>query len=202
MPSATLSTVISRVLDEIYRDNLTAQATTALQSAIRHYERYPWWPKEERAYATLVAGQEYYALPDRFQKVDSFTVTVNGSTTPLTQRTFEQIDRWQESSATGTPTDFAIYDKQIRLFLIPDQSGTLNIAYSARLADLAGTDDNDWTNHAEELIRRRAEADLAFSILRDTEAYTGFKAMEREVLQGIVTEHALRVSTGKTRKRR
>lgn len=204
MPTATFSTIINRVLDDLFRDDLTAQATTALQTAIRQYESYPWWPKEERAYTTTVDGQEYYALPLDFQKIDTLRINVGSAEYPLYQRTWEQIDLWQDSTSayTGRPSDFCIFDEQLRLYPIPDGAYTMTMGYSARLADLAAGDNNAWTNHAEELVRRCAEADIAYSILRDVEAYQVFRGMESKAKAAVIREHTMRVMRGKGRKRR
>lgn len=200
MPSATFDTVVSRILDDVYRTDLTAQSQTALRAAIRHYESKPWWPTEART--SIAVTSEYVTLPVEAKKINH--VTINNGTVKYTvyRRTFNEIDDWQEASSTGLPTDYCLYNNELRMYPIPDSTYTLNLALDMRLPELTGSAANAWTVHAEELVRRRAAADIAFSILRDAEAFQGFKLLEKEALQAVVSEHTQRVMTGYTRRRR
>lgn len=210
MSSQTLSTIISTMLgDDLFRTDLTAEATRALQTAIKHYEREIWWFQEQRANASTVADQEYYALPSDFGSLDSLVIDVGGSTSnkyPLFQRTQEQIDRWQQggTGTSGRPTDFALYDRQLRLWVIPDDAYSLTLSYRANnLSDsTTAAASNIWTNIADELIRWRADSIVAFSVLQDAQRAAGFKVQEKEAYDALRSEHNRRVTTGHTRKRR
>lgn len=202
MASATMSTIIAQVLDDLYRTDLTSQATTAIIDAVKHYERKPWWFMEERATSSTVAGQEYYALPADFGVMDSLVINIGSTKYPLTRRSQEQIDDWAEVSATGAPTDYALYDQQIRLWLVPNDTYTMTMSYRAKLPELTAAASNAWTNICGELIRRRAAADLAFTILQDADRAAGFVALANDLYRELRSEHNQRVMPSHTRKRR
>lgn len=121
---------------------------------------------------------------------------------PLIRRTYEQIERWQENGTTGRPTDYALYDKQIRLWVIPDDAYTLNLSYRAKLDELTAGSSNAWTTIGGELIKRRAEANVALNVLQDRNRAGDFKLQEQDLLRELRSEHARRVMTGYSRKRR
>lgn len=202
MPSATLHTVVERILDDLFRTDLTAQATTALQGAIRHYDSYPWWFTQEIGTIVTVADQQYYDLPDDFGALASITITRDRTTYPLRSRTQEQLDAFTDIDHTGQPVDYAIFDERLRLWPIPDDVYTATLSYRIRLPEISEGEANAWTNVAEELIRRRAEADVAYSVLRDAEAYQIFKVMEQDALSALRRENMARVATGYTRRKR
>lgn len=200
------STLVNRVLDDIDRQgSLTSQAQTAIQTAIDHYEGTRFYFNQERATAQTVNEQEFYPLPDDVLDIDVLSITVNGYTYKLNRRTYEQIEDWhvQASTSTGQPSDYAIYNQQIRFYPIPDKDGyTLTLSYAKRLSALSNdTDSNAWTGVAEELIRSRTDADLSFRILQDEKRAVGFKAFEQDAYQRLVSESNRRMMTGRTRKR-
>ena len=199
-----LGTMENRIADELNRTDMTSHARTAILTAVKHFEGERFWFSEERATASTVASQEWYDLPTDFRGVDSITVTINNNAYPLIERTYNELEDWNISSSTytGYPTDFAIYNDQLRLYPIPNDAYTLTISYIKNLSSLAtATDTNAWMVEAEELIRSRAESDVCMRVIRDFERAQGFKLLEQEALKRLLRESNRRTSTGFTRRR-
>ena len=59
----------------------------------------------------------------------------------------------QSATYTGYPTDYALYDEQIRLYPIPNGTYTLTLSYQKQLDGLAGeADTNEWMIDGEERL--------------------------------------------------
>jgi len=198
-------TMTSRILDDMNRTDLTSQAQSAIKSAIAFYENRRFWFLEQRPTSNTVAGQEFYGLPSDFLDSDSLVLEVNNWTYPLHERRYNVLEDWFVKSATftGYPTDYAIYDKQIRLYPIPNSDTyTFTLSYYKRLSSLGSdSDTNDWMTEGEELIRRRAEWTLNSGKLRDYDAAQACKMLEQEALLQHERLTRARLLTGHTKKR-
>ncbi len=204
---STYGTVRNRILSDLNRtspNDLTSSVETEIQTAIAFYERRRFWFLEGRATAETIVGQEYYALPEDFRDDDSLTITVNGNTYPLMKRTYENLEQWfvQTASFTGQPSDYAIYDEQIRLYPVPNGQYTLKLSYYKQLSTLeAESDTNAWMVEGESLIRSRVEWLLFARKLRDYDAAQACKAVEAEELEQHEKLTRARLMTGHTKRR-
>ena len=203
---STFGTVRNRILSDLNRtsaNDLTSSVETEIKTAIAFYERRRFWFLEARATATTVDGQEYYALPDDFRDDDSLVITANGSTFPLMKRTYDVIESWfVQESTKGTPSDYAIYDEQIRLYPIPNGQYVLTLSYYKQLAELQSEEaTNAWMDEAEGLIRSRVEWTMFARKLRDFDAAQACKVLEQEELEQHEKLTRARLMTGKTKKR-
>ena len=197
-------TLTTEVLDDLKRSDLTAQAQTKIKSAIKYYERRKFWFLEQRSTTTLVDGQEYYGLPADFRDESSLVITVNNWTYPLNKRTYEILEAWFVKSATftGYPTDYAIYDEQLRLYPIPNGAHVMTLSYYKQLATLsAATDANAWTSEGAELIKARAEKVLYAQTIRDQKSSTFMAGIEKEELTQHESLTNTRLMTGHSKKR-
>ena len=198
------ATLTSEVLDDLKRSDLTAQAQTKIKNAIKFYSRRKFWFLEQRSTTTLIDGQEYYGLPADFRDESSLVITVNNWTYPLNKRTYEILEAWFVKSATftGYPTDYAIYDEQLRLHPIPNGSHVMTLSYYKELPVLgAGTDSNAWTDEGSELIKARAEKILYAQTIRDRQSATFMAGVEREELVQHESLTNARLMTGHSKKR-
>lgn len=199
-----LGTMENRVSDELNRTDMTAYARTAIQTAIKHYEGTRFWFNEGRSTASTVADQEWYDMPSDFREIDSLKITINDNDYVLNERHYSEIENWAitPSAYTGYPTDYCIYNDQLRLYPAPNDVYTLSISYWKDLTDIAtATDSNAWMVEAEELIRSRVEADLCFRVIRDFERAQGFKTLETEALNRLLAETGRRTTTGYSKRR-
>lgn len=202
---STYGTMRARVLDELNRaGEMTSQALSAIQSAIDHYEKMPFWFNDGRATTTTVAGTEWYPLPTDFISENKLLILVNGASYELRRIAFEESEELYQPYAisSGNPYLYAIFQEQIRLYPIPNGAFTITLSYHKALSTLTNEGDtNAWMTDGEELIRSRAEADLSFRILRDKSTSDYFRRFEEKALSRLVSTTSRRFSTGKTRRR-
>jgi hypothetical protein len=190
----------TRIAGELNRSNLTAEIRLAILSAIEYYGKRRWWWNEYSDTLSTVANQEYVALPTDFIDLDSLEITIAGTKRPLYKRDFQDIVQWRANSSAGQPTDYALYQNRIELFLVPDATYPITIKYVKSLTVLsADADTNAWLTDAEELIRLHAKKDLYASRIRDTNAAKDMQALEDSCLLRMESLHQRRTSTGKLR---
>lgn len=198
-------TLIQRVLDDLERTDLTSVASVEIKSAIKHYNPKLFFFLECRATLNTADGTEYYGLPADFISADSLVITVNNNTRVLTERHYDTIEEWFVSSSTykGEPTDFAVYQQQLRLYPIPNGAYSMRLSYKASLTELsANGDSNDWTDRGEELIRSRACKNIAARKLKDMSAAQVYGMLETDALKSLVSENVSHQMSGRTRRRR
>lgn len=201
---ANYATMYGRILSELTRNDITAQAQNAIQSAISFYEDTPFWFNDEIATASTTNATEYYALPTDFRRDRSLTCTVNGNAYPLKRRSQKTLDNWfiNSTNYTGYPSDYSIYKEQFRLYPIPNGTYTLTLSYVKKLSAIsADADTNAWMVEGEELIRSRAEYDLCMRVLKKPDWASLFKGLETEVLDNLKSASIPFQLTGYTRKR-
>lgn len=195
-----LSDLKSRIADEINRTDLTSQINLAIRSAITFYSTETLFFQQERVTANTTADQEYYALPVDFVTLNSLRITINSNNNYLlrerTNEFFEEIYDGPDVY-TGNPQYWTIYDQQLRLSPIPDDSYPLTMNYVKRLASLgADTDTNRLIEDLEEqLIRARAKWDLYENVIKDHTEAALMKAQEMEVKDQVKKKTGLYNST-------
>lgn len=191
------------IADEIARTDLGAQIASAVQSAIRHYERMRFYFNEVsgKTFNTVV-GQEYYTATDladipNIISVDSAMITVNGTQYCLKERSISWFDENSSPICVGDTTDFGFYAQKLQVYPIPNAVRTITLAYHKKFDTKAGsTDSNPWTTEAEELIRTSAKRRLYAHIIRDAEMAGVMAGIEAELLAGIRAETAERSFAG------
>lgn len=196
-----LGTMKTRIADELSRSDLTAQIALSITSAIDHYGKQRFFFNHERATASTVAAQENYALPDDFVKEEYFEVTNGSHKERLKKVSYDEVRRRNSySTIQSVPQEYAIYDGQFWLSLIPNIVYTLTLAYIKKLTALSATDDtNAWMTDGENLIRSRAKWDLYTHVIKDREEAITMKYAETEALKELKTEGSDRESTGYVR---
>jgi len=195
----TYVTMQTRIADELLDSGAlsTAQIKAAIQSAIAHYERKPFYFNQKKASTfSTVASQEYYGSSDLSNipyivEMKSFNIGTYKSKVKAVD--FEDIDMAQSGSVTGQPTAYAYYEQKIRLFPIPDAVYTATLAYIYRLTALsADGDTNIWMTDAEELIRQSAKRILALDILHADDIAMRCYNREKEVFDELQAENRRR----------
>lgn len=199
---ATYQTLINSLLDEMSRTDLTAAVASEINLAIDFYQRRRFSFLETQATAITVAGQEFMALPADFGSMDSLTITVNGAQYVVSEQRYDQLEVWAFSTSTGQPTDFAVYNQQLRLYPIPNDAYSLRMSYVRELQPLSADDDtNAWTTDGERLIRSRVLWTLYATRIKDFEAAQAAKALENEELDQHERVTSVQLFTGHTRRR-
>ena len=195
----------SRIADELVRTDLTSQIQNAIQSAISFYSTRRFQFNEGKAVRNTAASDEYVGLPTDFLGLDTLGITINSRYYQLIQRTHDYLDEinWSAGTYTGAPTAFSLYEENLRLYPIPDDTYELTITYLKDLSDLsASADTNAWMTTGEELIRMHAKVDLLENVIRGPEALQEAGRMrlrEQEVLQQMDRSATTYRSTGRIR---
>lgn len=187
----------TRIADEILKSNLTSQIQNAIQTAIKQYERTPFYfnqLRQEAAFNTAL-GQEWYTVADSpliasMVTLDRVTVTVSSNRYSMNPRTPEYMeDTSVNPMVYGQPIDYAYFAEQLRFYPIPDQTYPVALSGIKRLFTLQNsTDTNAWTSDAELLIRSRAKYELAVHVLRDPDMAAQMKASEADALYDLKGE--------------
>ena len=193
----TLGGLRDEILDEMERAELSTQAATAIKSAIKHYEKERFAFNEVRASSVTDPDVEFYSLPTDVIEIDSLTITANNGTYLLDEVPYGSLeDIYTNPNFTGKPSQYAVYDEQLRLYPIPDATHSLMMSYVFRLPELSATSDtNAWLDVGKELVKYRAKADLYINLVRDQAMAALMKAMESEAYDAM-TEKSLRRTTG------
>ena len=195
----TLSAMKTRIAQETRRKAYAdvgavyAQAIDdAINSSIFAYsdERFHFNERRDVTFPT-VALQEFYDSDDlaaigNLIKIDYMKLTVGNTTFELTPDYPSDIESAStNATATGQPSWYLYYGRQIRLYPIPAEVWTVRIAglfkYAAPATD--GEANNFWMTDAERLIRSRAKYELALHVLRDVELAQTMSAATTEALE-------------------
>ena len=123
---ADLQTSIANFLA---RDDLTAQIPDFIQLAEARINReLETREQEKRVQSTLVAGDEYIALPIDLREVRE----VKLNTSPLTVLSYASptsLDTQYSSNGQGKPLGYSIIGKEMKIRPIPDSAYTMEIVY-------------------------------------------------------------------------
>jgi len=165
-----------------------------INSALKHYEsmRTTWSERKDVVLRETVSGTRYYSLSTslvRYVKIDSVKLEYNNSyitLNPISWGEMEEKDR-QIDGSLGIPQDYVIYNSQMRMYPVPNQSMTILLAYLERplLTSLTGSFTGTgsstptstashhnriggWYEHGAALIKERAVASIRISYLRDS----------------------------------
>ena len=95
---------------------------------------------------------------------------MSNSPYPLTPRTQQVMDEWQDANYTGQPADYGLYGRQLRIFPVPNDAYRLDISGLGRLAPnplTQETDTNAWMTDGAAIIRAQAKLLVYRDLLRD-----------------------------------
>ena len=204
---ATLDGMISDIITDLAKEGepgVTAAVSTAISRSITHYENEPWWFLETQYAFTTTSGTEYYDVPSDMGATEfTLTIDVSNNTYRMIERDYQTLEDWFTKSNvfTGYPTDFAVYQNQIRMYPVPNGTYTATWSYTQQLGPPTANGSNAWTTDAEMLIRARSEWQLHAMRYQDIEAATVAKTVEQDELRSLRGKNTLRTMTGKTRKR-
>jgi len=185
----TLSTMKTRIADELARTDLTSQIGYAISDAISAYDTERWFFSENRDTTfSTVADQEFYTSSDaagfsNLIAIDYVSLTVADTPYILLERPPAELE-WAStnSTSTGQPSWFNWYNESLRLYPIPDGVWTGRVVGAFKPSAPATDDEtsNPWMTYAERLIRSRAKLELAVHVLFDRELAADMSAASDE----------------------
>jgi hypothetical protein len=107
------------------------------------------------------------------------------------------LDKYPTTSDEGTPTDFAIFQRQLYLRPIPSGVLTIYCLYLGKQLTLANPQDNNaWTTKAEMAVIYRA-AEYACIYLLEDERIQLFRELWQSEVSRLSTEHNARLSASR-----
>lgn len=174
---ADYGTLLGNMLTDLNRgQDISARARLAIVNAIEHYtaRRFGW--NQKRATAQAVSAVEYMELPTDWIENDLLKLETSNDSDILIETTYEWIDEENRNPTyRGRPQYYAIQNRSLRLYPIPDQTYTLHMSFLYQLSDvsLSASDAaaNAWTNEGYNLIYSRAMADMLENYIGGEEAW-------------------------------
>lgn len=204
----TLAVMKADIADDLARSDLSTSIGDAITRAIAYYQNKRFYFNESRdlTFAT-VASQSRYATADdadipKFITLDGVFITVSGQNRQLSPISVQEFELWNDNSAaTGQPTDYCYFNMGFGLFPVPDNIYTIrpigHVMKDAPASD--GEANNVWMTEGYQLIRYRAEADVALNKARDRDRAQELAFMVDNELTRLLAETSKRKATGKIR---
>lgn len=202
----SLGTMRDRIADELDRADLTSQIEREIKSAVAYYERKRFWFNEKRTNFATVNGQEWYTSTDDSDipyllTLDIAKIALSSSDKyELELMPYADLEAvsFGEAEDEGQPTQMAYFQKQIRLYPIPDASYSVVLSGIFALGDLsASADTNAWMTDGEALIRARAKRNILRNVIRDPELANEIAQEEAEELRVLVEATTQKKKTGR-----
>lgn len=196
--------MITRVADDLDRQDINPQIERELRRAVQHYERSRWWFNETVSTLTATSSTASISPPSDLLVLD-FLEIVNGSRPlKLNEMTWERfIDEWRPATTTGgQPSDYAWYSDQVWLGPVPAQDYPLVWHYIKTLSPASFTSgtENAWTNFGEDLITARALKTLGARPLQVSgDTVLTWQELERQAYMALCGLNEQKLMTGLAR---
>lgn len=195
------------ILADMGDDQLSdAYIGQAITKACEFYQHERLFFNESRSYTfSTVADQVWYSSSDDadiglIKELDALVIETSTYDRLLDYITPEALENWTDANAADSePTAFTYFDQKIGLYPIPDDTYTIRMMGSFKVAAPATDDeaDNPWMTHGYDLIRARAEVDIAMYRQRDFDFAQALKMREMEELKRLRIETEKRWRTGR-----
>ena len=203
---SNFGTMRDRIADELDRADLTSQIEREIKSAIAFYERKRFWFNEKRTNFATVAAQEWYTSADDSDIPNLLTLDIAKIAIGATNKYELELAPYNElehisdngTADAGQPTALAYFQKQVRLYPIPDASYSVVLSGIFALDSLsASADTNAWMTDGEGLIRQRTRRMIYSSVIRDPELAAEAGRLEAEELRTLIEATTLKKATGR-----
>lgn len=203
---ATYGGAVDLILTELARTDtsITAVVERELLKAIEFYAPERFWFNETRISFTA-SNTIYYPLSGlsaTILEIDQLSVTVNSSVCQLEPKTHQELHEMDVSGFTGSPTHWAIFAEQIRLYPKAPSGSTyqVDLMGTKKLATLsASTDSNAWTTEGLNLIAARVEKIVSARKFGDANAAQIYQLAEDQELVRLKQRTERLTSTGRIR---
>jgi len=203
----TRATLKAEILDDLDRSS-TADGTrvlSAISSAIKFYQSKRFFFNESRAvtFSTADGTSDYTfaSIGTEFYRLDGVFVTISSSDVRELDRSdpLEIESLIANEATTGQPSEYAYFDRTLRLWRIPDAIYSVRLVGHVKIAEPA-TDDtanNEWFTEAYELIRCRAKAYLYAHVFPDPSMAQVMQAAEQQALGTLMLATVAKVELGR-----
>jgi hypothetical protein len=191
----TLSSMRSRIADDINTSDYNTQIDLAINRAIKHYSGEELWFTEGEATFPTVIDQKVYTssdgIPTDIAEIRYVEYSDSAGDYEIQEKPLEWLEKNYSTITSGTPVHFTYWDESFRLYPTPNQVGTIRVfrrkTYPALSAD---SDTNDWLTYAEDLIEARARKWVNARILMDYDAARAAGIEEDEALMSLRRQHS------------
>lgn len=217
--SVQLSTIRTRVQanwpSNYYSSDLTDDKTDEFINKVqrRLCRARNWFWMESEVYRDTVDETRSYTLPTagdsnwtdadagtvKEYKDEKFVQIINASSykEPVCRdlkKIVEHLRQFRDTTSTGTPTHYALFNSKLQLFPLPGHSYNggsawqIRLFYYGYLADLSGdTSNNNLTNSYSEVLEYGATA-LGYRFGHDTEMAEYWESKMKEIVQEMVED--------------
>lgn len=202
-----LGTMIARIRGDLDRGtDFDDRIRLAILDAIKRYQAKRLGFNTKRAAQSVGTASEYAVLPSDWLEMDFLRAEDNGARFSLDEVSYDVIED-KFGSINARPEVFSIQNRELRLAPIPDKSYSLVVSYLCKLEEVSlSADDtatNAWMTEGEELIRKKAMADLLAVYIDGPESVQ--KALllrsecEEDILPALERQAAREQSAGRIR---
>lgn len=202
----TLADLQARIADDLFRQDMTAQIASRINSAISFYADTRFWFNQRTVMGQTVVGSQYVPIPPGLETLDTVMINAGGSNEyELIYRSRETIERWYGTTTfNGQPTDFTWDDAtgQFRLWGNPNAIYPLAfVGIFDEPALVSPTDANVWTTdfNAVDLIAARVCYLVNRDVIKDVTSAGIYKAAETEARQNCIRKEVMRHAVGGVR---
>jgi hypothetical protein len=166
----TASDLYTRILNELKRPSLEAEARLAVNDAVSYYSSYRFWFLEATLEFATEAGTAVYLLPATLRETMDLEIDTGGGYWSMGKPW--PYDRYRRAASdttlqTGQPSNWAIWEASMHLYVAPDAEYDMRLTFLEDIGVPSDDVDNSWTNEAEPLIRTAAKIDLLTNVIRD-----------------------------------
>lgn len=189
-----LGTMVSRIREDLNRGtDFDPRIKRAICDAIKFYKSRRLGFNIKQATAVLTSGNEYVALPTDWVEVDHLRLETDNLRRPLDEVTFDWIeDNNTDSETEGEPMKFAIHNRRLRFYPVPDRSYTLVMSFQYEIKNISISasdgETNAWVDECEELIRKHAMSELYVNYVDGPESFQKGTYLRAQCINEIAPE--------------
>lgn len=200
---STFKIMFDRIVLELRRSNLIAEAKNAINDAIREAAKMRFYFNEMRGVTfSTVINQEYYS-DQGLVGIDATWRMSGTSRFNLELESNEEADLRADGNLNfGNPDVYARYGDQLRLHPVPNTVLTINLTGYGKLTPfplVADGDSNAWMIEGELYIRALAKRNLLRDVIRDYGEARVYDSIAEDYKMQLEAETAERFATGTIR---
>lgn len=206
---STFGRMVERIREDLNRGtDFDDRIKQAIVDAIVFYTPNRLGFNTKRSRALITSGMEEVSLPLDWVEADFLRLEDNGDRMPFEEVGYDAIeDRRTNDNDRGTPQEYAIQHRQMRMWPIPDRSYTLVFSFQYELQNISlsssDAETNGWMTEARQLIEYRAKGDLLINYIDGEEAVQKGLILQRkaddEILPKLEARAAREQSAGRVK---
>lgn len=201
-------TMVRRIRTDLNRgSDHDARIKEAIEDAIKRFRSKRLGFNQKSSQTVLYSSVEMLALPTDWIEVDHLRLEVDRDRWPLREVSYDLIeDKQRGIPIQGEPREFAIQNRQLRFYPIPDKSYTLVMSFHFEMTQVSKSASdaatNAWMVEGEELIRKQAMGDVYVSYIGGAAIPLGAALLgevEERILPSLESRAAREQTSGQVR---